>query len=199
MRRDEREHAPEPSRRDPDHGEVRAVDPHRAADEARIELLAPPHRIRRDRDLRARTGPFLVSRKGPAGREADPERLEVVRRHDRRECLARELAVADPDGGEAVCEEALKHAAAVAQVQIGGIGEIVEVRRFDAIAIEDRDQRIDPSLPGLQDQRVDDRKDRGVGADAERQDADRNGGKSRRAAGTDESRAGRPEAACWSS
>jgi hypothetical protein len=66
-------------------------------------------------------------------------------------------------------QQAVEDAAPIAHVDVGGIREVGEVGLLDAIAIEDGDQRVDASLAGPQDQRVDQREDGGVGADAQRE------------------------------
>ena len=106
LRRHERHRAAEPARRDADHCERAPVRADRAADEAGRQVVAPPHRVRRDRHRRARARTLLVHGERAAGGEPHAERLEVVRRHDRRECLRRRVALANADGRERVRQSA---------------------------------------------------------------------------------------------
>ena len=84
LRRDERERSAEAASRDADHREVRSVDADRAADKRGIEMFALPGRVRRNRDSRAAARLLFARRERTAGGQPDAQRLEVVRRHDRR-------------------------------------------------------------------------------------------------------------------
>ena len=167
--------AGEPSRRHADDSEVGAVDADDAAEKRGIEVAPLPDRVRRDCDRRAGAGALLGGGEGSAGGERHAERFEVVRRDDGRKRLAGEVAVADADRREAVRHQAVEDAAPIAQVDVGGIREVGELGLLDPIAIEDGEERVDASLAGPQDQRVDQREDGGVGADAQREHEHGNG------------------------
>ena len=75
---------------------------------------------------------------------------------------------------------ALEHVAAVAEVGVGWIRKAAVQIGLRAVLVEDADELADASRHRLQQQRVDEREDRGVGADPQREHADRDGGESRR-------------------
>ena len=96
-----------------------------AAEERGRQSGLAPGGVRRDRDAAARPGPLFLGRERAARGQRHAERREVVGRDERRERL---LRVASPspiaDDRERVRHQAFEDAGPVAQVEVGGIGEV---------------------------------------------------------------------------
>jgi hypothetical protein len=165
LRRDQRHGAGEAARHDADDGEVDRVDLDGLAQQVGAVLADDG-----DRDVGARA--LLLRGERPAGRQPDAERVEEVRRHDVDERLARAVAAGDADHREVVRHQAVEDVIVVADVDVLGIGEGTVGVGAGVVVREDADELVGMPRQRLEQQRVDDREHRAVGADPQRQDGD---------------------------
>ena len=127
-----------------------------------------------DGDRNARRGTLFLEREGAAGGQRHAERVEVVRRHDLDERLPRRVAVGHADHREGMRRQRVEHVVAVADVDVVGVGEAaVRGLRLGAVVAVEADQLIGLAGQRADQQGVDQREHRAVGADPERQHEDR--------------------------
>ena len=159
---------------DAHHGEEPAADRHRPAEEGRVR--SPPFPVGvRDHGHRCPARPLLVDRERASLHGLGAEQIEVVGRDRLDERAAGHAVLVDAGKRDREGAHSLERRGAFADVHVVRVGEAAVVAgALHILAVEPEDL-IAVTHPGqrLQQQRVDEREDGGVGADAERQYEDR--------------------------
>ncbi len=143
-----------------------------------LSAVLLPVGVADDRHLRLGARALLFRREHASEREVRRQRLEVVRRDDEDERAAGGVALGDAGERDALGQDAREDVGAVAHVDKVGVREAPVVVGTRAVLAVDADDLTRRALGGQrpEQQLVDQREHGAVGADAEREHDDRDGG-----------------------
>ncbi len=166
----------EPLRGHAHHGERLVVDEQRAADETGITAHLSPVEIRHHADRRRAPRRLFVVEERPAHGRRHAHRLEEVRGHHRDKRAADQVPFGEAHHRDLAGRHGRQRCRRRADVRVVGVRERPVPIRLPGVPAVEPDQLAAGRRPGQRphQQRVDDRVDRGVGADAEPQHHDGN-------------------------
>ena len=159
----------EAARRDPDDRERAAVDADRPAQETDVAAVTLPVRVADDGDSGSASGALLLFGERAAGQQVNAERGEVVPSHRRAERAARGVGLPDADKRHREPHDAAETAVVVPNVDVARVREsAIPIGPGVVVAVDPDDlARALAARQRSEEERVDQREDRGVRADAQ--------------------------------